>query len=92
MGTVMLAPLREGCPPPSRTVRVWDWRAPRTPPTVLRGAVNGVAFAADGHHLAGASDDKTVRVWECQRCGDVEHVLKLARTRLPYEIDARRTR
>jgi hypothetical protein len=42
-------------------VRVWDWRAPRTAPTVLRhGAwVNDVAFAGDGRHVARAGEDRT---------------------------------
>jgi WD40 repeat protein len=71
------------------TVRVWDWRAPRIPPTILRGHhgnVEGLAFAGDGRYLASAGDDGTVWVRDCQRCGDIQSVLELARERVPQEI------
>jgi WD40 repeat protein len=48
-----------------------------------------VAFASDGRHLASASDDGTVRVWDCQSCGDIKQVLELARSRVPRVVDGR---
>jgi WD40 repeat protein len=69
------------------TVRVWDWHAPRIPPTISRAnqkPVFAVAFADDGYHLASAGSDKAVRVSECQGCSDIDDVLKLAATRLPH--------
>ena len=53
----------------------------------LRGLANPwyrPAFAPDQRHLASAGEDGTVRVWECQRCGDIRRVLSLARSRLPH--------
>jgi WD40 repeat protein len=73
-------------------VRVWDWRAPSTPATVLpthQDRVLRVAFASDGRHLASAGDDATVRVWDCQSCGDMKQVLELARSRVPREANGR---
>ncbi len=70
-------------------VRIWDWRAPRFPPTLLSGhgeEVAAVAFAPDGRHLASASFEAGGRIWECQRCGDIDDVLALARKRVPREI------
>jgi len=47
-------------------VRVWDVRAPRTPPTVLdaaEGIVTGMAFSAGGRRLAVSSTDG-LRIWD----------------------------
>jgi hypothetical protein len=45
-----------------------------------------VAFASDGHHLASAGDDGIVRVFDCQRCGDIQRIVKLAQSRVPREV------
>ncbi|MDX6704792.1 MAG: hypothetical protein QOI48_638 [Solirubrobacteraceae bacterium] len=57
------------------TVRVWDSRGPRIPPTVLGGLEpfdSGVAFAGDGRHVAIASASEVqVRDWRTPRISPI---------------------
>jgi eukaryotic-like serine/threonine-protein kinase len=52
-----------------RTIRVFDLQSPRPEDSAKvlhghEGLVNGVAFAADGIHLASASVDESIRIWK----------------------------
>jgi len=67
------------------TIRIWDWREPSIPATVIHvsgSPARHVVFAPDGHRLASGGDDGAVRMWDCQRCGDLERVLRSARARV----------
>jgi WD40 repeat protein len=71
------------------TVRVWDWRAPRVPATVLHVGheyVDTLGFTGNHQRLTAVRSDGAAWVWDCQRCGNIEQVLKLASARTPREI------
>ena len=67
------------------TVRLWDFRQPGAPPTVLQEqrSIHSVAFSPDGMRLASGSSDG-VRIWDLwtrvgdRLCAKVSHNLSMA--------------
>jgi WD40 repeat protein len=66
---------------------VWDWRAPSVPPTVLAPSSGRLlAITPDGRYIASGGFDRAVHLYACEQCGDIEHVLRLARARAPIHL------
>lgn len=59
-----------------RTARVWDLLLGQQLHTLqgMLGAVNDVAFTADGRQLLGAGSDKSLRLWDMST-GKTRHTL-----------------
>jgi WD40 repeat protein len=70
------------------TVRVWDWA--RAQPIAVfsgqEGSIRSAAFSPRGRRVLSAADDGTLGLYDCETCGSVEDVLRLADARVPRSL------
>lgn len=72
------------------TLRVWDPSHTRDPITLsgFGASIEGVDTASSTGLLATAHDDGTARVWQCEVCGPIDEVLRLAAQRTTRQLTA----
>jgi WD40 repeat protein len=72
------------------TTRVWDARNGTVLAVLSRhaGRVNSAAFLPSGSIVSGG-EDRAVRVYRCETCGQVDSLLDLARTHVTRDLSAR---
>ncbi len=70
------------------TVRVWDADGGEALVILFRheGSALAASFSRDGSRVVSAGDDGIVRITSCEVCGELDAVLRLARTRAEREL------